>query len=84
MGYNGNMAKTHENAHTPILRSTAIRFIPPTNKSRYRANMSKCERITTQFAREKSQYGSPRQYARESVYQYAREILQYGKSSPIC
>ena len=40
--------------------------------------MSKCERITTQYAREKSQYGSPRQYARASVYQYAREISQYG------
>jgi hypothetical protein len=24
MGHNGNMAKTHENAHTPIFRSTAI------------------------------------------------------------
>ena len=81
MGYNGNMAKTHENAHTPILGSTDIQFIQSADKNQYRANVSES---SPQYAREKSQYGSPRQYARESVYQYAREILQYGKSSPIC
>jgi hypothetical protein len=75
MGYNGDMAKTHENAHTPILRSTDIQFIQSADKSQYRANVSES---SPQYAREKSQYGSPRQYARESPYQYAREILQYG------
>jgi hypothetical protein len=75
MGYNGDMAKTHENAHTPILRSTDIQFIQSADKSQYRANVSES---SPQYAREKSQYGSPRQYARESVYQYAREISQYG------
>ena len=40
MGYNGNISKTHENAHTPILRSTDIQFIQSADKSQYRANVS--------------------------------------------
>ena len=34
------MAETHENAHTPILRSTDIQFIQSADKSQYRANVS--------------------------------------------
>jgi hypothetical protein len=44
MGYNGNISKTHENAHTPILRSTDIQFIQSADKSQYRANVSESSR----------------------------------------
>ena len=44
MGYNGNISKTHENAHTPILRSTDIQSIQSADKSQITGNVSASSR----------------------------------------